>query len=77
MGVETFLSQRSYVDLDYAYGTLSQANGEYPVDYPAIRDNPMEFYVVATEARTGRPKYFTDVYKRQMTSCCGTAPAIR
>lgn len=41
MGVETFLSQRSYVDLDYAYGTLSQANGEYPVDYPAIRDNPM------------------------------------
>ena len=51
--------QRSYVDLDYAYGTLSQANGEYPVDYPAIRDNPMEFYVVATEARTGRPKYFT------------------
>lgn len=59
MGVENFLSQRSYVDLDYVYGTLSQANGEYPVDYPAIRDNPMEFYVVATEARTGRPKYFT------------------
>ena len=53
-----FLSQKSYVDLDYVYGTLSRADGESPVDYAALRDNPMELYVVATEAETGLPKYF-------------------
>lgn len=44
--------------MDYVYGTLSNANGENPFDYPALRDNSMEFYVVATDARTGQTKYF-------------------
>lgn len=59
MSFENFVSQRSYVDLDYVYGTLSASDGEYPVDYAAIQANPMEFYVVATEAKTGKAKYFT------------------
>ena len=44
--------------MDYVYGTLSKSDGENPLDYCALRDNPMEFYVVATEAETGRVKYF-------------------
>ena len=58
MSLTNFIEKKSYVDLDYVYGTLSCAAGEYPVDYAALRDNPMELYVVATEAETGLPKYF-------------------
>ena len=53
-----FIFKKSYVDMDYVYGTLSNADGEYPLDYPAFRDNPMEFYVVATDVKTGQAKYF-------------------
>lgn len=58
MSLGNFLRTRSYIDMDYVYGTLSNAGGEDPVDYPALRDNPMDFRVVATEAETGRAKYF-------------------
>ena len=58
MSLENFLSQRSYVDLDYVYSTLSCTDGENPLDYTAFEENPMEFYVVATEAETEHPKYF-------------------
>ena len=56
--MRNFIVKKSYVDMDYVYGTLSNADGEYPLDYPAFRDNPMEFYVVATDAATGEAKYF-------------------
>ena len=58
MSAGNFIRTRSYVDMDYVYGTLSNADGEYPLDYPAFRDNSMEFYVVATDAFTGQAKYF-------------------
>lgn len=58
MSIHNFITKRSYVDLDYVYGTLSQADGEYPLDYPALRGNRMDFVIVATEAETGLPKYF-------------------
>lgn len=53
-----FLRHRNMVDLDYVYSTLSNADGENPLDYPTLRDNPMDFIVVATEAETGRVHYF-------------------
>ena len=43
MGFRNFLFKRSFVDMDYVYGTLSCADGENPLDYPALRDNPMAF----------------------------------
>ena len=52
------MERKSYVDLDYVYGTLSCADGENPLDYAALRDNPMAFYVVATDAETGQARYF-------------------
>ncbi len=58
MSLGNFIMKRSFVDMDYVYGTLSNSGGEDPLDYPAMRDNPMEFYVVATDALTGEPKYF-------------------
>ena len=53
-----FIRKQSYIDMDYVYGTLSNHDGESPLDYPAIRDNPMEFFVVAADAVTGQAKYF-------------------
>ena len=58
MSLNNFITKKTYVDMDYVYGTLSCSDGENPLDYPALRDNPMEFYVVATDALTGEPKYF-------------------
>lgn len=53
-----FLFKKSFVDLDYVYGTLSNSDGENPLDYPAVAADSMEFIVVATEAKTGQPRYF-------------------
>ena len=58
MGLGNFFFKRSFVDMDYVYGVLSCADGENPLDYPALRENPMELYVVATDAVTGMAKYF-------------------
>ncbi len=58
MSLGNFIKKKSYVDMDYVYGTLCRSGGENPLDYPVLRDNPMEFYVVATDALTGKPKYF-------------------
>lgn len=58
MGIGNFIFKHSFIDMDYVYGTLSNSDGENPFDYPALRDNSMEFYVVATDARTGQTKYF-------------------
>lgn len=58
-GLRNFLEKRSFVDLDYVYSTLSNSDGEYPIDYAAFTDNPMEMITVATDARTGEPHYFT------------------
>lgn len=53
-----FLRKHSYIDLDYVYGTLSNAGGENPLDYEAMIQNPAELVVVACNALTGEAKYF-------------------
>lgn len=76
MGAENFLHSGSYIDLNYVYGTLSNAGGEDPLDYAAIVSNPARMFVVATEAETGQVRYFTkedlrqDDYRILMASCC-------
>ncbi len=57
-GIGNFLFKRSFIDLDYVYGTLSNSDGENPLDYPAAMADPMEFIAVATEAETGNATYF-------------------
>ncbi|MBR3867658.1 MAG: patatin family protein [Butyricicoccus sp.] len=58
MSIGNFLRKRSFIDLDYVYGTLSNSDGESPLDYAAMTANPMELLVVATDANAGEPKYF-------------------
>lgn len=58
MGLGNFITKKSFIDMDYVYGTLSNSDGENPLNYQSLKDNPMEFYVVATNAKTGQVKYF-------------------
>lgn len=75
VGAKNFLTKKTFIDLDYAYSTLSNSDGEYPLDFPAVLKNPMEFYVVAVDAETGETKYFSkqdisqDNYNVMKASC--------
>ena len=35
-----FVRKHSYVDMDYVYGTLSNTDGEDPLDFDALMANP-------------------------------------
>ena len=59
MSVHNFITRKSFLDLNYIYGTLSNSDGEYPLDYQAIISNPAEFYVLACNALTGETKRFS------------------
>lgn len=58
MSVSNLAHRRDFLDLDYIYSELSNTGGEYPLDYPAIMANPMDFITVTTSALTGRPAYW-------------------
>lgn len=58
MSLRNFLWKRSYLDLDYIYGTLSNSGGENPLDFPAMMASSTEYCVVACDAETGSAKYF-------------------
>lgn len=76
MSVNNLVYKHSYLDLDYVYSALSNADGENPLDYPAVMASPAELVVVAADAHTGKPVYFTkdalrqDDYRILMASCC-------
>ncbi len=59
MGFGLFLRTKSFFDMDYVYGTLSNSTGEDPLRYQALADNPAELLVISTNAQTGMPVYFT------------------
>lgn len=62
-GIGNYLRKRSYIDLQYIYGTLTNSDGEYPIDYDTMMANPMETITVITNAHTGQPRY---VSKREL-----------
>ncbi|MBQ6735541.1 MAG: patatin family protein [Lachnospiraceae bacterium] len=76
MSMHNYLKTRSYIDLDYIYNTLSDENGENPVDFEAFMNNPADLTIIATNAETGRPAYFRkkDIRKNHYeflkASCC-------
>ena len=79
-GVHTYLKNHNLFNLEYIYGDLSNAGGADPLNYAGIMENPAEFVIVATEASTGKPHYFTkhdmkqDDYRVFMASSC--LPAV-
>ncbi len=65
MSWRNFLWKRSYLDLDYIYGTLSNSTGENPLDFSALTASTTELCVVACDAETGAAKYFGKEDMRQ------------
>lgn len=59
MGIGLAVRTHEYADLDYIYGTLSNADGEYPLDWEAMTKSGKNFTIVATDAETALPAYFT------------------
>lgn len=59
MGLGLVAKKGEYADLDYIYGGLSNADGENPLDYPAMVASGKQLVVVATDAQSARPVYFT------------------
>lgn len=59
MGAGNMLHGGSFLNLQYIYGTLSNAGGENPLNFAKMNANPAEWYMIATNATTGKPKYFT------------------
>lgn len=51
----SFLKTGDYFGVDFCYTELPKVLD--PWDTKAFRENPMEFYVVCTDARTGKPVY--------------------
>ncbi len=56
--LDSYVKNHNYANLDYVYSTLSNHDGEYPVDYAAFEANPTDFTVVACNAEDGSTKYF-------------------
>ncbi len=56
--LRNFILGKGFFDVDYVYGTLSNSDGENPLDYPALRENPAEYIVIATDAMSGEATYF-------------------
>ncbi|MBQ8782391.1 MAG: patatin family protein [Clostridia bacterium] len=59
MSFGNFLKHSQYIDLDYVYGTLTNSGGEDELDFPTAMKNKSNLTVVVTDAKTGKPAYFT------------------
>lgn len=68
-GVGNYLRTHSYLNLQYIYGTLTNSDGEYPLDYDRMMENPMEFLTVISCAETGRARYIS---KQEFVKDCYT-----
>lgn len=58
MSLSNFIKKGSYIDLDYVFGTLTNSNGENPIDYPTMQSSKTILKIVATNASTGKAVYF-------------------
>ncbi len=77
MSPNNLIKSGSYLDLNYIYGELSKEDGESPLNYETLHSSSTKFIVVATDAQTGRARYFNkdddmkiNDYKIIMASSC-------
>lgn len=77
MSLSNLIRKHNYIDLDYVYSTLTNSGGENALDFDAVVNSGKEYYAVACNALTGKPKYFTigdglwqDRYDALKASCC-------
>ena len=65
MGIHQKITTGNLLNVDYIYDVLSNSDGENPLDFPAFKENPMRFTVVATDAETGEPVYYDKAQFKQ------------
>lgn len=61
-----WLKQKGFFDFDFMFGELSE--NLLPLDYQTFEQSPQRFIAVATECKTGEPRYYEkgvcqDIYK--------------
>lgn len=59
MSFRNLVQKGAYLDVQYIYGTLTDQGGEDPLDYDALARNPSQMIVVASDAVSGKSRYFT------------------
>ncbi len=57
-GIGSLLKSRDLFGLDYIYSSITNSTGADPLNWAAIQANPARYEVVATNAQTGKPRYF-------------------
>lgn len=67
-----WLQQKGFFDFDFMFGELSE--NLLPLDYKTFEESAQRFIAVATECKTGEPRYYEkgiceDIYKAVRASC--------
>lgn len=79
MGMKCFLRTGELFGIHFIYADLSNEGGAAPLNYERLMENPAEYYVVATDAETGKAVYFTrdDMKKNDYKAimCSSAIPA--
>ncbi len=76
MSFENFIKNKAYLGLDYIYTTLTKEGGEDPLNFDIMRSHNCDFYIVTTDAVTGKAEYLDyrnivkDDYYELKASCC-------
>lgn len=76
MSFKNWIKNKSYLGLDYIYTTLTNDDSEDPLNFEAARSHRCDFYIVTTDAVTGKTEYLdyknivkNDYYEFK-ASCC-------
>ena len=59
MGLYAFLKCGSFFNLDYVYSTLTNSDGENPLDFEQMTKYPGVITTIATRGWDGKPEYFS------------------
>lgn len=60
MSLQNAVHKHSYFDLDYVYSTLTNSDGEDPLDFDTFSHSDKRFVTVATRGTDGKAQYFTN-----------------
>ncbi len=76
MSFKNWAKNKKYIDLDYIYTTLTKEGGEDPLNFEVMRSHNCDFYIVTTDAVTGKTEYLdyknaekNDYYELKASSC--------
>lgn len=65
MGLGNYVRHGSFVNVEYIYGTITNRDGENPLDYARIVQEKIPYWIVATDAETGKPVYLDGLSMEQ------------